>query len=197
MSNIAVIILAGGKSERMGVNKALIKLNNQILLTITYNLAINLSKLVYVISPYSEQYKLILPEDCQFIQEEEETKFSGPLIAFYQGLLHIKTEWVLLLACDLPLLDLNEIQNWINYLPQIDKKAIAFLPKNIKGWEVLCGFYRSNCLPSLQKFINQGGMSFQYWLKNHLVETIPIKNLKMLSNCNTPEDLQKLSKFFQ
>jgi molybdopterin-guanine dinucleotide biosynthesis protein A len=175
----------------MGQNKALIKLRNKPLLTRTYELAIKVSKSVYIVSPWSEQYQLILPSDCQFIQEEK-TKFSGPLIAFWQGLLKIETEWVLLLACDLPLLDVREIQQWINYLPQVESKAIAFLPKNIKGWEVLCGFYRRNCLSSLQEFINQGGHSFQQWLKNKPVEPIPVQNRKMLFNCNTPEDWQQI-----
>jgi molybdopterin-guanine dinucleotide biosynthesis protein A len=194
MLSLSVIILAGGKSSRMGKNKALIPVNNKPLLIRTYEVAIKVSKLVYIISPYSEQYQLILPPNCQFIQEEK-NRFAGPLIAFYQGLLHIETEWVFLLACDLPLLDATEIKNWIDSLAKVSPKAIAFLPKNIKGWEVLCGFYRRNCLSSLQKFINQGGNSFQLWLKNNLVEPIPIKNKQILFNCNTPQDLQQLAIF--
>lgn len=195
MLNISVIILAGGKSSRMGQNKALIKIKNKPLLRRTYDIAIQLSPHVYIVSPWSQEYQLILPAQCQFIQEEK-TKFSGPLIAFYQGLLHIKTEWVLLLACDLPLLNPNELKNWLNYLPQLNSKTMAFLPKNNQVWEVLCGFYRRNCLASLETFINEGGLSFQKWLNHscvkNSVEAIPLHNFEMLYNCNTPHDLSKL-----
>ena len=191
MPKISVIILAGGKSSRMGENKALIKINNKPLLTRTYEIAIKISQYVYIVSPWSEQYKLIIPKNCQFIQEEK-NKFSGPLIAFYQGLFQVKTEWVLLLACDLPLLDFGEIKNWLNYLPKINSQTIAFLPKNKKGWEVLCGFYRRNCLSSLQAFINEGGVSFQKWLKSNSVAEVPINNSQVLYNCNTKKHLNEL-----
>lgn len=190
MLNVSVIILAGGKSSRMGQNKALIKFNDQTLLENTYQVAESISKSVYIVSPWSEKYQQILPSSCQFV--EEQTPFFGPLIAFYQGLLHIKTEWVLLLACDLPFLDIKEMKTWLSFLPDVNPKAIAFLAKNKKGWEVLCGFYRRNSLTSLEKFISQGGNSFQKWLKNNLVESIPIQNKKMFFNCNTPNDLQQM-----
>ena len=114
------------------------------------------------------------------------------MIAFSQGILYVKTEWILLLPCDLPLLDIKEIKKWLNYLPNVAPKTIAFLPKSDQGWEVLCGFYRQKCFPSLKIFINKGGTSFQKWLENEQVESIPYENKEMFFNCNTPQELAQI-----
>ena len=61
-----------------------------------------------------------------------------------------------------------------------------------KGWEPLSGFYRVDCLPLLNNYINQGGTSFQSFLNQHLIEELFIGDRTLLFNCNTPEDLQAL-----
>lgn len=74
-------------------------------------------------------------------------------------------------------------------LDTVGDDAIAALAHHAKGWEPLCGFYRRRCLPQLLEFINQGGRSFQQWLKQHSVQVLPVLEPEMLFNCNTPEDL--------
>ncbi len=184
--NLSVIILAGGKSSRFGNNKALIEFDNQPLIVKIFNVAQNISNSIYVVSFDNHIYQRLLPSSCHFIQEKEQ--FSSPLVAFADALPFIKTPWVLLLACDLPLLSATEIQLWVNDLNKVDDLAIATLPPNEKGWEVLCGFYRQNCLSSLQHFIERGGKSFQQWLKNHLVTPLAVKDKSVLFNCNTLDD---------
>jgi molybdopterin-guanine dinucleotide biosynthesis protein A len=191
-NNISALILAGGKSSRMGKDKALIKVDGQPLLQRTCEVALQCADSVFVITPWGEKYRQIVPPKCQIIHEKL-TEFHGPLVAFSQGLIHLQTAWVLLLACDLPFLNAKEIKAWLSYLPQVEAQALAFLAQNSKGWEPLCGFYRRSCLPLLQEFITQGGRSFQKWLTFHPVEVLPVQNPQVLFNCNTPEDLQQLS----
>jgi molybdopterin-guanine dinucleotide biosynthesis protein A len=188
---LTTIILAGGKSSRMGRDKALIPIQGVPLLQRVGEIAEAVTDKVYVVTPWPERYQhLILPR-CQFIKELPSSPSypHGPVVGFAQGLAQVQTEWVLLLACDLPRLQIEVLREWIAGLDQVEDQAIAALAHNAKGWEPLCGFYRCRCLPQLLEFINQGGRSFQQWLKQHPVKVLSLSEPKMLFNCNTPEDL--------
>lgn len=187
------IVLAGGKSSRMGQDKALLPIGGVPLLRLVCDRAIALCDLVYVVTPWQERYQHILPAQCQFIDElliAGET--NAPIIGFAQGLSFVQTDWVLLLACDLPRLEVEVLQQWAKQLDKVNDGAIALLPRHAKGWEPLCGFYRRNCLAALRDFISGGDRSFQRWLAQHLVQEVSVSAPQMLFNCNTPTDLAML-----
>lgn len=190
---VSVLILAGGKSSRMGYDKALIKINGQYLLTRIYQIATELSNQVSIITSSQHQYQSILPDTTQFIIEPHPSQ--GPFVAFAHGLSFTKTEWVLLLPCDLIYLQTQEIKSWLKLLPPLPSETTALLPPHSKGWDCLCGFYRRSCLSSVQQSIAQGNKSFQRWLKKEKVSPLMVKNKKVLYNCNTPEDLAKWAEY--
>lgn len=184
--DITAIVLAGGRSSRMGEDKALISLQGVPLLQRVCGIAASCADTVYVVTPWPERYQHLDLPNCQFIRECPHSQ--GPLVGFAQGLTQVDTEWMLLLACDLPKLQVEVLQDWIAKLDSVDDDAIAALAHHPQGWEVLCGFYRRRCLPQLLEFINQGGRSFQKWLQNYPVQTLPLSDPNILFNCNTPED---------
>ena len=196
MTKLTAIVLAGGRSERMGQDKALILIQGVPLLQLVCRVAESCADTVYVVTPWQERYEHLLPPKSQFIREvplfvetSKEPLPPGPLVGFAQGLAHVQTEWVLLLACDLPKLRVEVLQEWTARLDSVGDEAIAALAHHTKGWEPLCGFYRRRCLPTLMEFIDLGGRSFQGWLKQHPVQVLPLSEPEMLFNCNTPEDL--------
>jgi molybdenum cofactor guanylyltransferase len=197
--NLTAIILAGGKSSRMGQDKALIQIDGIPLLQKVYEVAAACSQQVIVVTPWQERYQQLLPHTCKFVQEmhltatSDDTQNHGPLVGFAQALATVETEWVLLLACDLPNLDVPTLKKWANRLNKIEDNSIALLVKHHKGWEPLCGFYRQLCLPSLNEFISQGGRSFQKWLAHNPVAALPNSDPEILFNCNTPEDVMKIN----
>jgi molybdenum cofactor guanylyltransferase len=189
----------------MGRDKATIEIDGVPLLRRIYNAAAGCqvvgadlmtstqrrSPAVYIVTPWQERYQSILPIESNLITEQQ--PHQGPLIAFTQALTEIKSTWVLLLACDLPNLSTPTIQTWIDQLPSMPPESIAFLPKHTpKGWEPLCGFYRSICHHSLREYIHDGGTSFQGWLKMNLVTELIITNPTDIANCNTPADLASI-----
>jgi molybdenum cofactor guanylyltransferase len=193
-NDLAVIILAGGHSSRMGSDKAAIEIAGVPLIRRIYDVVAAGKSVdrIYVITPWPEKYRSILPPNCNFILERQ--PHHGPLVGFSQGLAEVKATWVLLLACDLPNLSTLAIESWIDNLPLIDSQTIAYLPRNpAKGWEPLCGFYRQMCHDSAIAYINAGGRSFQAWLKLNLVEELVITDPRWLINCNTPADLAMIS----
>lgn len=204
-ASLSAIVLAGGHSSRMGRDKALIPLQGVPLLRRVCEVAQNCVSEVYVVTPWPERYQDILPEGCRVLQEvllsaetqnrepPAEQLSHGPLVGFAQGLAQVNTDWVLLLACDLPQLQVKVLQDWAQELEKTEPEVIALLPRQPQGWEPLCGFYRRQCLPFLTDFINTGGRSFQRWLAQHRVQELPISDTQVFFNCNTPADLERLS----
>jgi molybdenum cofactor guanylyltransferase len=202
---LSAIILAGGRSSRMGRDKASIEIDGIPLIRRIYNVVALcqvdplltpaqplLSQRIHIVTPWAERYRSMLPTECQFIAEREPDR--GPLMGFAQGLTAIRSTWILLLACDLPNLSTPTIQTWIDRLPSIPAESIACLPKYLdRGWEPLCGFYRHTCLDSLLAYIEGGGRSFQGWLEQNHVTELPIVDRQCLLNCNTPIDLATVS----
>lgn len=194
LNNISIpltgIVLAGGKSSRMGQDKALLSIGGVPLLRLVCDRAIALCHLVYVVTPWQERYQHLLPARCQFVNEISIVgEANAPIIGFAQGLAQAQTDWVLLLACDLPNLQVEQLQQWANQLDKVSKDAIALLPRHAKGWEPLCGFYRRECLAGLTDFISLGGRSFQRWLEQNSVQVLSVNDPQMLFNCNTPADV--------
>jgi molybdopterin-guanine dinucleotide biosynthesis protein A len=189
--DLTAIILAGGKSLRMGQDKALLTLKGRSLLTQTCQVAQKVAQTVYVITPWADRYQAFVPENCRILPEvwpPDCQKSAGPLWGFSQALSQVQTSWILLLACDLPYLNAIDLQKYAQVLPEIALTKIAVLPRSVKGWEPLCGFYRTSCLGKLTFFLDQFGYSFQQWLSQESVEELKISNQDLLFNCNTPKD---------
>ena len=184
------IVLAGGESSRMGKDKALLTIGNGTLLSQICHVAAEYARKVYVVTPWVERYRDILPPNCQLVKEKlvGDARSNTPLIGFVRGLQLVETEWVLLLACDLPQLSSSQVKQWLLELATVLPTEKAFLPRNSKGWEPLCGFYRRSCLSSIESYIENGGRSFQSWLAENNVRELPTSDRSCLFNCNTPQD---------
>ncbi|NER30645.1 MAG: molybdenum cofactor guanylyltransferase [Symploca sp. SIO1C4] len=192
-SSVTALVLAGGKSSRMGQDKALISWEGIPMLTRVTQTAATCCQQVYIMTPWPSRYRAVVSECCQFL--EESNPGQGPLAALAQGFTQISgkssSDWILLLACDLPCLQTRLIQTWISHLNELAPETKALVPQQQGRWEPLCGFYRLGAQPNLQHFIQQGGRSFQVWLSQLPAKPLPvgITEAKMLFNCNTPEDL--------
>jgi molybdopterin-guanine dinucleotide biosynthesis protein A len=189
--DVTAIVLAGGKSTRMGRDKALIPIHGVPMLQLICTIAEACTDKVYIVTPWPERYQELLTPKSQFIPEVplpgetgNEPRTHGPLVGFIQGLAAVETNWVLLLACDLPNLRLEILQDWISKLDTIPENKIAALVQNNQIWQPLCGFYRCRCLPELRQYIEQGGRSFQQWLKSYSVEVLLLEDSQMLFNFN-------------
>lgn len=189
---LSAVILAGGKSSRMGQDKALIAWDGIPLLQRVCQVASQCCQQVYILTPWPERYQEIVTDfNDQFLVESNPGQ--GPLVALAQALAELPTEWILLLACDLPLLQVEIIRDWAARLNNIPDSILATVPQQENFWQPTCGFYRREALPELEKFIQQGGRSFQTWLDQIPVDPILLDERlsNMLFNCNTPQDLKK------
>ena len=187
--DLNILILAGGKSSRMGKDKALIPWDGVPLLQRVYRTANELNAPVWVMTPWFDRYGDILPPDCQWLPESQPV--GGPLVALSEAFPQLSGEWILLLGCDLPLLNAAILRQWIDRLNTLPASVLAMVPQQDEGWEPLCGFYRRTVHSELAQFLAGGGRSFQNWLPNISVHPLFLGDAEaeMLRNCNTPEDL--------
>lgn len=207
---IIAIALAGGKSSRMGRDKALLEINGETLLSQTSRIALAIADSLYIVARSQEQLPNLSDGAVDKIHFLLDQQFDGALVGFWQGINAIAdpADWLLLLACDLPNLQGDILKTWSSQLIDLPEQAIAYLPsyqqntsqansqlnsQSKKYWEPLCGFYRWQCRDSLIEFMAQGGRSFQKWLDDQEVVEIPNVPASILFNCNTPEDLRSIN----
>jgi len=148
-------ILAGGKSSRMGSDKALLEFGGITILQRTADLAAPLVSRVSLItsspaasevaSPYA-QLKLPLIGD--------RWPGAGPLGGITTALLSASADLCLILACDLPHLT----QDWLAFLLDRSAKsgADAVVPETAKGLEPLCAVYRASRSATLAAALDGG-----------------------------------------
>jgi molybdenum cofactor guanylyltransferase len=186
---VTALILAGGRSRRMGADKALVSWQGIPLLGRVFAVAQACCTQVCVLTPWPERYQTLLPSTVNWLVEPP--TFAGPMAALVQGMEAIQTPWVLLLACDMPQLDGAVLMQWMQALPK--NKAIAHVPYHQNRWEPLCGFYHIDALPSLKAYVAEHGdrASFQKWLQaiNAVPLAVDIAISPMFFNCNTPKEL--------
>jgi molybdenum cofactor guanylyltransferase len=160
---ISAVVLAGGQSRRMGCDKALLPIDKAgtTLLRKTFDVAMACAGQVFIVSPCRPGW----PTDTQWIIEN--SPGQGPLWAFQESLAVVESEWVLLLACDLPYLEAEILHRWIAELVLVPPEAIAYLAphetKQGSGWQCLCGFYRSSCQQRVAAITNVNEQMFTNW----------------------------------
>ncbi len=189
MISCSALVLAGGQSSRMGRDKALLTVDGIPLLQRVYTAAraaFDQKASIYVMTAWPERYQS-LDLNVHFLPESQPTQ--GPLMALAQAFDFINSDWILVLACDLPWLDPWVLRTWILELDQIAPEILACVPHAAQGWDPLCGLYRSTCQASLVNYLDQGDRSFQGWLNQIPVQKLSVADPRMLFNCNTPEDL--------
>ncbi len=185
--SLSIVILAGGLSTRMGTDKALLPFEGLPLLFHVFQTAQNLNVPIAIVTPWPERYAVLDLEDATFIVENSVAQ--GPVSGLACGLEQISSEWVLLLACDLPRLNIETLKTWVQGLAGVSEGFLALVPHHGDQWEPLCAFYRRRCLDSLKSYLASGRKSFHQWLAENPTQALPVTDLKMFFNCNQPEDI--------
>lgn len=177
IGNRAGFVLAGGRSTRMGRDKALLPWGGRTLLEHIAGQVVQAAGSVTVIGPPERYQHLGLPTLPDLHPG------CGPLAGVETALASTEAEWNLIVACDLPFLDAA----FFHRLFQLARKP-AVVPVSPRGPEPLCAVYHCSCHLAAAEAITANGLKMQDFIAKigaHL-ETIE-GNFE--SNLNTPEDL--------
>lgn len=184
---ISVIILAGGHGKRLGTDKALLEMGGQTLVQrAVATLAALSDDLVVVIRP---DQALHLP-GARVVNDL--APYQGVLAGIAAGLAAAQHEWSLLVACDMPFLNLDLLRYLIE---QADAHDIV-VPRLEVGLEPLHALYHRRCLAALESALQAGERRVRAFYSALDVRYVSPEEMARLDpagrsffNINTPEDL--------
>jgi molybdopterin-guanine dinucleotide biosynthesis protein A len=193
MSTVAGIILAGGRSRRMGRDKALLPFPGDNRSTFISHLAAVLSmfcdEALLVARDAQQAANYVLPGVAVVIDQVPEV---GPLMGLYSGLRSIGATHALVVAVDMPFVQPELIAFLLSY-PRDD----ALLVPVVDGVpQVLLAVYPRSLLPTIETCLRVGERGPRALLKAARVRYIEEVQLRQIDpqlrsfvNLNAPEDL--------
>ncbi len=190
--NFTGIILSGGKSTRMGENKAFIKIEGIPIIQRIHTLFEKLFKEIIIVTDQIERFSNINGKIYADLFPNK-----GVLGGIYTGLFFANFQYAFCAACDMPFLK----ESVIKFLMKEIEDYEVIVPKTKDGLQPLHAIYSKNCLEPIKKIINQN--------KYKILDLYPMVRVKIIMekefsnldpinesfiNINTPEDLCLLKK---
>jgi len=185
MYNIPAVIFAGGKSSRMGTDKALLPFGEYRTLSEFQHHRLTLLFEEVYLSAKTDKFDF----NCQVIRDKGEE--SSPLVALISILETLDVEEIFILSVDTPLVDKNVIETLLQkgkeYL-----RADAIIAQGPRGLQPLCGIYRRSILPLAKKHLAAQNHRLTSLLEASKLNLVPFKEHEPFTNLNTQEEYQAL-----
>lgn len=177
-----MLLLAGGKSSRMGVNKALLTIGGVVNISRVASELKKVSENIMVITNTVEEYRFL---QLQLIPDIH--KDQGPLGGLHAGLTSSKTELQFLAACDMPFVSAGAIKDIIShYEPEFD----AVIPEINGRLQPLFAVYHKRCLPVLTDCLLKHELKMSLFLEKISVKIMKETDFKL--NRENPEHFHYL-----
>ena len=188
------IIMAGGKSSRMGKNKALLMIGGETVIErIVSELKKTVSEIIIVTNSFEEYRFLGLP------MVSDQWQDMGPVAGIHAGLNASNTEKNLVVACDMPFISSQLGEILLNLLDE-NQAAVPIISGQLHP---LFAAYRKDALDEVTQSIQKQELRIRQFLKNiktKLVTEADLQNStyiceeKHFFNMNHPEDFEKALK---
>ncbi len=177
------IVLAGGRSRRMGQDKAQLRLGGLTFLEIQIDKLRQLGAAEILVSgAFAPPGIRVIPDrfpDC------------GPLAGLEACLRAATGEICVVLSVDVPLVPLSLLQDLINI--QKDTDCDAAIVEHGCLWEPLIGVYRRTLADYAEILIREGRRSVRALLEYADTRLVSFHgDERSLINCNAPEDYERL-----
>jgi len=183
--NFTGIILAGGKSSRMGTDKGLMDFNGKKL--IGYPLAL-LSSFCseIIISSNNEAYR-----QFGYPVIHDDIEDAGPAGGLAAALKASSGEWNIVLSCDVPFVNAEAIQ----YLISFAGSGLGAVPQHNGFVEPLVALYLKSFCQVLESEIRNGNLQMNRIIDHPYVTFVDFNPLlkkypRIFENFNSPGDLE-------
>ena len=185
-NQLTTLILAGGKSSRMGgVDKGLLKINDKYLVCHLESLAKKYSNDVLVnVNRNIDTYESLGLNICKdFIDD-----FQGPLAGMYTGLRLAKTKYIITMPCDGPFVKKNYFQKMI----EIEEGFNINVAYDGDRIQPVYSLINCDLINSLDQFLKTGQRKIDKWYSNCSTNQIDFSDDKeMFININDQNELKK------
>jgi molybdopterin-guanine dinucleotide biosynthesis protein A len=192
---VSGIVLAGGQSSRLGTDKSFINVNGQSLIERIVAKLTRLSDDVIIVTNSPDEYDHL---EARLVGDIYPGK--GALGGIYSGLRAAANAYSLVVACDMPFLDLNLLR----YMIILAREHDVVIPRIGGLPEPLHAIYSKNCQEPIDRLLARGGLKiidFFSEVRVRYVEEgeVDIFDPQHLSffNVNTPDDLEEMKKLAQ
>ena len=191
MESLEAFILAGGASSRMGTDKARLLLDGQTFSQRIANTLLEIASEVTIVGQGSEDPRVRSTSDVY--------PQWGALGGVHAALAAARTEWALVVACDLPFVTTDLFTRLATFRNNHD--AVVPIQKDGRP-QPLCSLYRIDpCLTLAQELIIAGKRRPLDLLESVKTCWLPFANLedldgveKFFLNINTPEDYDEATR---
>lgn len=193
MVRIAGVVLAGGRSRRMGRDKSLLRLGGEAAPTL-------LERSVALLGPLCEQVWVSCRAGQTYAGQccvPDILSASGPICGVHAALVRAREAGipaVLALSCDMPLMHVDMLRRLIAAFAASPRQSLmtAFMAPN--GWtESLAAIYRVEAVSFLEAAVAQGRFKMREAVPLELqcFEHYRTEDARAFFNVNTPQDLQQ------
>lgn len=148
-SKMTGIILAGGQNNRMGLNKALLRIDGKTII----------ERIVEVVNPIFSEVLLVTnsPSDFKSLGSKsvgDVVSTRGSLAGIYSGLVHSETYHSFFFACDMAFIRPDLVRFMIGQSRGCD----VIIPGGKDGLEPLHAIYSKDCIPPIESQLQQGDL---------------------------------------
>lgn len=186
---MTAIILAGGKSRRMGLNKAFLKYGSTTFIEHQIVMLRNIFDEIILSANDANAYThLKLPIVSDVLPER------GPLSGICAGLSRARSSHAFVIACDMPFIN----EKLILYLKSLINDYDIVVPQTSRGLEPMHAFYSKNCIQPIYRCLEEGRLRIVDFFTEVKVKIVGETefagldaSLQSLINMNTPDEYKK------
>jgi len=185
---ITGVILAGGKSSRMGQNKALMSLGGQRLVDRVVAVMRAVVRDLLMVTNTPEVYA-----DLGVPMVPDVLPDKGSLGGIYSAVYHVASPGCLVVACDMPFLQASVLRYLLAQMADYD----VVVPDVLGELQTLHAIYRKTCLPAIERRLETNRLRIVGFFSEVRVRTVTASELQpydpellAFQNLNTPDDFQ-------
>ena len=188
---MTAIVLAGGRSRRLGCNKALEQFGDRPLIQRVIDTIKHLDDDIVVVAASKGQ----LPQlDDRIRTAIDRYPISGALVGIFTGLKSARSQHCLTVACDMPFLKADLLR----YMISVSEGYDAVIPRMENMIEPLHAVYSTDCIEPIQLQIDSGNLKISDLLSKIRVRYIDREEIERYDpqhlsfmNVNSENDLNK------
>ena len=180
-----LVIFAGGKSSRMGRDKALLPFGGYSTLT-EYQIA--------RFSPYFENIYVSCKSrekfdfEANFIEDLPHYNDCAPHIGLISAFERLHETYICVLSVDTPFFSHEAFQKLLTHT---DTGADAIIAQSPRGYQPLCAAYKRSALPYLKTLSDQKRYRFSELFAQIQTSFVPFEDEEIFTNLNTPDEYQE------
>jgi molybdenum cofactor guanylyltransferase len=191
ISDVTAVLLAGGKSRRMGVDKRFLPVGERTLLERSCDVLSRIFEHVCIVIAQDSQ-----PLDAPIPVLHDLIPSCGSLGGLYTGLQQATSQYIFLAACDMPFIHAGLVEYMVGKKDHADV-VLAYWHGQPQPTHAI---YSRNCLPVVEALIRKGDLKIQRLM------TTPALRVRLITedevctvdpegrsflNVNTPSDLDR------